>query len=201
VRSYLPATAIAAAQFPQLISGFAEALKEHLRDGARLQKIAGFERAENQPQNVPSYLAGRVIGCIAQWQREELIDPRTMQVLDVHSRALLDICGSCERIHNTPMSASYRTLLRLGLAMNVVLTPWYTLLDFGLWCIPIVLAFIFFAIGLEIVDTAVEEPFGTDLDDLPLERYCRTIRESMNEIFATPIAGSPQLVENAIDAG
>ena len=72
----------------------------------------------------------------------------------------------------------------VGPGMNVVLTPWYTLLDFGLWCIPIVLAFIFFAIGLEIVDTAVEEPFGTELDDLPLERYCRTIRDSMDEIFA-----------------
>jgi putative membrane protein len=100
----------------------------------------------------------------------------------------LDICGSCERIRNTPVSSSYRTLLRLGLAMNVLLTPWYTLLDFGLWCIPILLTFIFFVIGLEIVDTAVEEPFGTDLDDLPLERYCHAIRDSVDEIFAEPSA-------------
>jgi ion channel-forming bestrophin family protein len=184
VRSYVPTPAIAVARFPQLISGFAEALKDHLRGGVRLQQIPDFEHDTDQPKHVPQYLAGQVIGCIAQWQREELIDPRTMQVLDVHSRSLMDICGSCERIRNTPMAASYRTLLRLGLIMNVLLTPWYTLLDFGLWCIPIVMSFIFFAIGLEIVDTAVEEPFGTELDDLPLDRYCRTIRESVNEIFA-----------------
>jgi ion channel-forming bestrophin family protein len=187
VHSYLPAQSIAAARFGQLLSGFAEALKDHLRGGGRLQQLAGFEHETDQPQNVPLYLAGRVIGCIAQWQRDGLIDPRTMQVLDVHSRSLLDICGSCERIRNTPFSASYRTLLRLGLAMNVLLTPWYTLLDFGLWCIPIVLLFVFFAIGLEIVDTAVEEPFGTELDDLPLQRYCQTIRESVSDIFGEPI--------------
>jgi len=186
VRSYLPQPAIAAARFPQLLSGFAEALKNHLRGGGQLQQIAGFENSSDQPLHVPSYLAGCVIGCIAQWQKDELIDPRTMQVLDVHSRSLLDICGSCERIRNTPVSASYRTLLRLGLAMNVILAPWYTLLDFGLWCIPILLTFIFFVIGLEIVDTAVEEPFGMELDDLPLERYCQTIRESVTEIFSEP---------------
>jgi putative membrane protein len=184
VRSYLPAQAIAVAHFPQLLAGFAEALKNHLRGGGRLQQIAGFENDPDQPVHVPSYLAGHVIGCIAQWQRDDLIDPRTMQVLDVPSRSLLDICGSCERIRNTPVSSSYRTLLRLGLTMNVLLTPWYTILDFGLWCIPILLTFIFFVIGLEIVDTAVEEPFGTEIDDLPLERYCRTIQESMNEILA-----------------
>jgi putative membrane protein len=62
-------------------------------------------------------------------------------------------------------------------------------LDFGLWCIPILLAFIFFVIGLEVVDTAVEEPFGTDLDDLPLERYCQTISDSVDEIFG-PVLGA-----------
>jgi ion channel-forming bestrophin family protein len=186
VHSYLPTSAIAAAKFPQLISGFAEALKNHLRGGGKLQQIAGFENDAATPQNVPSYLAGLVIGHIAKWQTDGLIDPRTMQVLDVHSRSLLDICGGCERILNTPVSLSYRTLLRLGLAMNVLLVPWYTVLDFGLWCIPIDLVFIFFVIGLEVIDTIVEEPFGTELDDLPLDRYCQTIRDSMDEIFSLP---------------
>ncbi len=186
VRSYLPQQAITAARFPQFISGFAEALMRHLRGGAKLQQIAGFEYDSDDPANVPSYLAGRVIDCIAQWQIAGLIDPRTMQVLDVHSRSLLDICGSCERILNTPVATSYRALLRLGLATNVILLPWYTILDFGLWCIPILLSFIFFVIGLEVVDTVVEEPFGTDIDDLPLGCYCQTIRQSVNEILAVP---------------
>jgi putative membrane protein len=184
VKSYLPPEAIAAIGFSRLIDGFAQALKDHLRSGSRLQQIGGFEDETARPAHVPLYLAGRVIGTIAQWQRQELIDPRTMQVLDVHSRALLDICGSCERIRNTPVSPSYRIMLRVGLALNVLITPWYAMLQFHMWCIPILLAFIFFAMGLELVDTDVEEPFGLRPDDLPLENYCRTIRESMTEIFA-----------------
>ena len=197
VKSYLPSDAIAAAGFPRLIAGFAHALKNHLRGNCRLQQIAGFEDETDQPAHVPSYLAGRVIGTIALWQRDELIDPRTMQVLDTHSRALLDICGSCERIRNTPVSPSYRIMLRLGLALNVLITPWFAMLQYHMLCIPILLAFIFFAMGLELVDTDVEEPFGLQADDLPLENYCRTIRESMAQVFDESTTG----VSNSSVAG
>ena len=32
-----------------------------------------------------------------------------------------------------------------------------------------------FLLGIELTAEAVEEPFGKDLDDLPLENYCRTV--------------------------
>ena len=37
----------------------------------------------------------------------------------------------------------------------------------------------FFLFGVELIDTIVEEPFGKDRDDLDLDRYCQTIRESV----------------------
>jgi putative membrane protein len=38
-------------------------------------------------------------------------------------------------------------------------------------------------LGLEIVAEQVEEPFGTDEDDLDLDGLCETIRNSVQEIF------------------
>lgn len=191
VHSYVPAEEIAAVNFPQLLAGFGDALKGHLRDGIRLQEIAGFERETDQPKHVPSYLAGRIIGSIANWQQEGLVDPRTMQVMDVHSRSLLDMCGGCERIHNTPISVSYRTLLRLGIALNILAAPWFIVLELHTWAIPVLIVVCFFLVGVEVIDTEVEEPFGEDLDDLPLSRYCRTIRESVEEIFNIKLPRSP----------
>jgi putative membrane protein len=185
IRSYLSQEAIDQSRFDRLLIGFAEALRDHLRSGITLQQVSGFERERDQPQHVPSYLAGRMIGWISQWQREELIDPRTMQVIDVHWRGLLDVCGACERIRHTPMSVSYRTMLRLGIALNVLAAPWFIVLEVGLWSIPALMILCFFLVGVEVIDTAVEEPFGTDLDDLPLSTYCRTIRTSVEEIFAS----------------
>ncbi len=190
VQSYVPTDEIAAAKFPQLIAAFADALKGHLRKGIRLQEILGFEQETDQPKHVPSYLAGRIMGCIANWQQEGVIDPRTMQVIDTHSRSLLDVCGGCERILNTPISISYRTLLRLGITLNILAAPWFIVLEIGPWAIPVLIVVCFFLVGVEIIDTEVEEPFGDDLDDLPLSRYCRTIRESVDEIFSTKLPRS-----------
>jgi ion channel-forming bestrophin family protein len=191
VQSYVPSGEIAAAKFPQLLAGFADALKGHLRKGIRLQDVAGFEQAADQPKHVPSYLAGRIIGCIAGWQQDEVVDPRTMQIMDTHSRSLLDVCGGCERILNTPISLSYRALLRFGIALNILAAPWFIVLELGgNWSIPVVIVVCFFLVGVEIVDTEVEEPFGEDLNDLPLSSYCRTIRQSTEEIFSTKLPRS-----------
>ncbi|MCC7085146.1 MAG: hypothetical protein IT427_09075 [Pirellulales bacterium] len=190
VQSYVPTEEIAAAKIPQLITGFADALKGHLRNGSQLQEVAGFEHELDQPRHVPSYLAGRIVGVIACWQQEGIIDPRTMQAMDVHSRSLLDICGSCERIRYTLISISYRTLLRMGIALNILAAPWFITLELGNWSIPVLIVVCFFLVGVEVIDTDVEEPFGEDLDDLPLSRYCRTIRESVDEIFRTALPKS-----------
>jgi predicted membrane chloride channel (bestrophin family) len=47
----------------------------------------------------------------------------------------------------------------------------------------------FFLFGVEAIDSIVEEPFGRERDDLDLDRYCRTIRESVETIL--PFASSP----------
>ena len=59
-------------------------------------------------------------------------------VLDIHARGLLDVCGGCEKIRNTPLSPSYKGLLRTGLALNVLVAPWLIVPENGLWSLPVV---------------------------------------------------------------
>ena len=40
--------------------------------------------------------------------------------------------------------------------------------------------------GIELTAEEVEQPFGDDGDDLPLETYCETIRKSANDILSGP---------------
>ena len=50
----------------------------------------------------------------------------------------------------------------------------------------------FFLFGVEVIDSIVEEPFGRERDDLDLDRYCRTIRESVEAILpSAPGPGRP----------
>jgi putative membrane protein len=183
VRAYLPTEAVERGRVPQTLVGFAEALKQHLRGAARLQDIPSFEKEAAMPAHVPLYLAGRLRDTLAAWQRDGLIDGMTALMLDEHARRLLDVTGACERIRNTPLPPSFTAMLRLGIVLTILIAPWYTLTDLGPWGLPVLLGGAFFLLGVDLADTVIEEPFGTERDDLQLDRYCRTIEESVTAVF------------------
>jgi ion channel-forming bestrophin family protein len=183
LHGYLPADVIASSRIPAALVGFAIALKEHLRSGVRLQDIPGFENDPETPSHVPSHLAGQILTSLGSWLRRGLIDGSMVLVMDVHARALLDVCGACERIRNTGITFSHKALLRLGIALNLVIAPWYTFPELGYWGVLVYLLLCLFLLGIEFVDSVIEEPFGTELDDLDLDRFCQTIRQSVETIL------------------
>ena len=63
-------------------------------------------------------------------------------------------------------------MLRTGIVLNVVLAPWYTLVKLNFWGVPIILLVCFFLLGVELIDSVIEEPFGSEREDLALDRYC-----------------------------
>jgi putative membrane protein len=178
--AFIPDENIAQSRAAALISGFADALKCHLR-GERLQvcNLPGLEQEAAEPAHAPVYLAGRLYAAVSDWKREGILDDATLWILERHLRGLLDVCGGCERIRNTPLSPSYKALLRGGLILNVLAAPWLTMAEIGFWGVPIFELVCFFLLGVEIIDTVVEEPFGHERDDLDLDRYCQTISESV----------------------
>jgi putative membrane protein len=178
--AFVPTEVLAGSPMAALLSGFAEALKRHLRgQGPRLQEIPGFEQEKAEPTHVPAYLADRTYQVVAGWVRDGHLEGTTLLALDPHLRGLLDVCGGCERILYTPLSPSYKILLRASLAGNILFAPWYTMTEIGLWGLPVVLVACFFVLGMELIDSAVEEPFGTEREDLDLDRYCRTIHDAV----------------------
>jgi putative membrane protein len=178
--AFLPAEVLARSRVAELVVGFAEALKRHLRGEApRLRDLPGFEGEKADVDHVPLYLAGRLYATVADWKRAGLVDGAVLWVLDPHLRGLLDVCGSCERILTTPLSRSYTTLLRAGLVLNVLAAPWFIMPEVGFWGVPIFEFVCFFLLGVELIDSVVEEPFGRERDDLDLDRYCRTIRDGV----------------------
>ena len=178
--AYVPADVLVRSGVGLLLASFAEALKRHLRDEApKLRELPGFEHETADPPHVPLYLARRLFAVIGEWKRDGHIDRGVLRALDDHARGLLDVCGGCERIKNTPLSASYKGLLRTGLILNVLAEPWLTVPEIGFWGLPVFLLVCFFLFGVELIDSIVEEPFGHERDDLDLDRYCRTIRDGV----------------------
>ena len=53
----------------------------------------------------------------------------------------------------------------------------------GYWTIPLVLLAFYFLISIELISEEIEDPFGTDLNDLPLNELTVKIRRNVNEIM------------------
>jgi putative membrane protein len=178
--AFVPAELLAQSRVAEMLSGFAEALKRHLRgQSPKLRDIQGFEQSEDDPAHVPLYLAKRLYATVGEWKRNGHLDNAELWIVDQHLRGLMDVCGACEKIRNTPLAPSYKHLLRTGLVLNVLAEPWLTTPEIGLWGTPVFLIMCFFLLGIELIDSVVEEPFGPERDDLDLDNYCQTIRDGV----------------------
>lgn len=170
--------------FATLVTAFSVALLRHLRGSVQLNDIPGFEKDAATPAHVPAHLAGKLIATVAAWRTANRIDGHAQQIFDPHLAALMDVCGACERIRNTPLPTSYLSLLRHGLVLGFLITPWAldSVLDW--WVIIVHPIAVYFVFGIELTAEAVEQPFGFDGDDLPLGTYCETICKSATDILA-----------------
>jgi len=161
-------------QLARLLTGFAHALRLHLRGVTGVHSVPGFESEPTNFPHGPGYIAGLVHRLLDHWNRQGKLRD-TVWVLDVHARALMDICGACERIRNTPLSSSFRALVRWGIVLYILIAPWGVALEVGWSGVPVLALGFAFLDGIELTAEEIEEPFGAEKDDLPLDTYCRNI--------------------------
>lgn len=177
----------------RLLIAFAWTLLNHLRLKQNVDEPPTSAAAASTT-HAPSRVAGELIGAIARLRSKGRLDGWTVLWLDAETRGLMDVCGACERIRNTPLSSSYRALLRHGIAVYLAIAPFYLMEDVGLAGFPMFLLAAYFILGIEMVAEEIEEPFGLGGDNLPLERYCATIENSTREILSLT-ASSPPTIE------
>jgi putative membrane protein len=168
------------------VVAFAETLKDHLRTSNGSDEPPSRIETMGETVHKPTLIAGTIQETVVRWQREGRIDGWGLLWLDGQIAPFMEICGACERIRNTPLSSSYRALLRHGIALYLAVAPFYLIEDTGLVGFPMFELAAYFLMGIELVAEEIEEPFGAGGDNLPLERYCATIAASVNEILAAP---------------
>jgi ion channel-forming bestrophin family protein len=161
---------------------FSVALKQHLRGVARLAELPTFEGDPANPGHVPAYVVARIYDRLERWRQADQLGGFELLFLDRHAAALLDVCGGCERIRNTPIAPSYRRFIRHAIGIYLITLPWGLVDQFHWWLIPISALVGYLMIGVEVLAEDVEEPFGTGPDDLKLDELCDSIGRSVNEI-------------------
>lgn len=173
--------------FATTLSRFAVSLMHHLRSQA-----VKFELDENPhpeipdldtARHVPAQITGLIYAKAMQLYRDGVISGEQLITVSTDITALMDICGACERIRNTPIPYSYSAFIKKFIVVYVVTLPLGYVFSLDFLAVPIV-AFIFYVLAsLELIAEDIEEPFGTDTDDLPMERLCATIDHTVRDIL------------------
>lgn len=170
---------------------FAYGTMSLLRDAKELGPIkarltAAEVEATLNKGHVPLAILCRVTELIQKARQRDLIDSHQMQCMDQNIQALIDFCGACERIRSTPLPFAYAVHLRRALIVYCFTLPFALVERFGLVTIPVTLVVSYVLFGIEEIGVEIENPFGADSNDLPLERICQTIERNLTELQQTP---------------
>ncbi|RKG34071.1 bestrophin family protein [Acinetobacter tianfuensis] len=129
--------------------------------------------------NPPQYLLEMVQKDLAaQYHRGELSDI-IYDSLSKHIVALGNIHAGCDRISSTPLPFSYSVLLHRAVYSFCFILPFSLQGSLGLWTPVIVALIAYLFLGLDALSAELEEPFGLQENDLPLDSIVRSVEREM----------------------
>lgn len=130
---------------------------------------------------------------------EGMIDSIVQTAFDQNLDKLSDIVGGCERIASTPIPYSYRILLHRTVYLYCFLLP-FGLVDSLGWLTPFIVVFIAYTfVAFEAIADEIEEPFGTEPNDLALNSMCQMIENTLSEMAGLPSPATQETKEIIVD--
>lgn len=174
--------------FRRTIPVYSFALKDHLQS-----KVTEYSLHEGDEDNlvtqvdvekhVPNQIAKVIFGRINQLYKEGKITGDQLIILNGEVTSLTDVCGACERIKNTPIPYSYSSFIKKFIMLYTLSLPIGYAYMLGYFAAPIV-AFVFYVLAsLELIAEEIEEPFGEDENDLPMQKISENIQRHVAEIL------------------
>lgn len=180
------------------VAAFAYALKHQLRntDSAAdlaLRLDAALLAEASASRFPPQIIMLAMARSLAEAQRRGDMSDIQLQSIDKSLNVLADTSGACERIASTPIPYTYRVLMNRTVMVYCLLLPIGLSTTIG-WVTPLIATFVAYTfLALEIIGEQIEEPFGTEPNDLALDAMCHTIEVSICEMAGLePLGEAPQ---------
>jgi putative membrane protein len=173
--------------FRIMIPNYAISLKNHLRGRylpGELESTATFNKSTVQAQDhLPNQIAAAIFAKTVDLQQRGILLPEHILVLDKEIQTLTDVCGACERIKNTPIPLSYSSFIKKFIFIYCLTLPVGYVFSLHFLVIPFVMFVFYVLASLEVIAEEIEDPFGEDSNDLPIDRICQGIRGSAESIL------------------
>lgn len=164
--------------------------RQYLRNERDLSEFSELmtdeEKAQLEPLNVRpvAYLAG-ISRLLAAAYARGAFNSEIYRNIDQNLTALVDNLGGAERILKTPVPFAYAQHIKGFLFIFCFTLPFVLAEPTGRWN-PLASAAVAYALfGIEEIGVEIEDPFGDDPNDLPLEAMEEGLKKASADIVAT----------------
>ncbi|WP_396153301.1 bestrophin family protein [Flavobacterium sp.] len=172
------------AYFRKLIPGYASILVKHLTNVETSKQLYEDEDLEiDHHKHKPNQLAKMLFQKINDLYDQKKITGDQLIILNNEIMSFTDICGACERIKNTPIPYSYSAFIKKFIFFYVMTLPFGYVFSLGFYSIPVVIFIFYVLASLELIAEEIEDPFGFDANDLPIEKIASNIKKHIEEIL------------------
>lgn len=166
---------------------FANTLKEHLQSNQTRFMLDEKDHPEfmklDENKHGPNQVASMIFKRTNALYKEGIISGDHLILLNNELLSFTDICGSCERIKNTPIPFTYTSFIKKFISIYVLTLPYGFVFSLGYFVVPAVVFAFYVLTSLEMIAEEIEDPFGSDLNDLPLGKIAENIRKHVGEII------------------
>lgn len=150
-----------------------------IRDELPPEQVSAVAAADHVPLSV----ARRITALVEEARAAGAISDVQQSQIDQNTQLLIDYIGGCERIRSTPLPFAYTVHLRRALIAYCFTLPLALVARFGWDTIIATLLLAYVLFGIEEIGVEIEDPFGTDENDLPLDEICRNIEGNLRDLL------------------
>ena len=104
--------------------------------------------------------------------------------------------SSAERVLTTPLPIGYNILISQIVLLYVWLLPFQLYNALGWITIPGTVSAAYIILGMAAIGNELENPFGDDVNDLPLDYYCEELRKELDILTSSPPVKFEEMIMN-----
>ncbi|CAG7830705.1 unnamed protein product [Allacma fusca] len=139
------------------------------------------------PTNIPIELSYYITSYVNSVRVRGLCDSSNISIMNASLTSLVDCLTGFERILRTPIPLAYSVHLHHSMWLYLLALPYQLVGTLNWWTIPAVTLASFALLGILGIGWEIENPFGYDDNDLPLDDFCRVIRREIQVIVGRAI--------------
>lgn len=173
----------------RLLVAFAIAMKLHLRQepiGPEIEPYVTPERYENlkKMNNPPLEIAFWIGDYLSIQHEQNNLDVYRLTAMNQLVNNMIEALSGCERILRTPIPLAYAIHLKQLLLLYCLALPFQMVKELSWGTAPVVALISFALFGIEEIGIEIENPFGHDPNDLPLDNICATMKRNIEDLIS-----------------